>query len=276
MSTPPQVSGHGAPFGTKSRVPQWISIGFAYYVLTSLIALLGGYFGSKYVQPTAYGQGKERSVVATFAAWDGRWYARIAREGYAYDPEAPSSVAFFPAYPLAGRLLMTVTGWSSELALLTCSHLFLLATFAVLAAYTESRIVGLPAVTTDYVLLIFGLFPTTFFFRMAYSESIFLFFTVLALYALDQNWRWLPTALVIGAATAARPVGVALLAPFALRLLRSAEILSEFGWAACPLPAARLLGLAGLHGVSVGRVRRPAGICQDTSPLAGSSVRSWT
>jgi hypothetical protein len=207
----------------KSYVPKWISIGFAYYLLTSLIAVLGALFGSTHVQPTIHAHGKERVGAAAFAAWDGEWYARITQNGYSYNPNAPSSVAFFPAYPLIGRFLMAVTGWPPELSLLVCSHLFLLATFIALAAYLESRMAELPFVTADYVLLSFGLLPTTFFFRMVYGESVFLFFTIMALYALERKWHWLPTALVIGAATASRAVGVLLLVPFALQLARDAR-----------------------------------------------------
>jgi hypothetical protein len=61
-------------------------------------------------------------------------------------------------------------------------------------------------------------FPTTFFFRMAYSESIFFVLVVLAMYALSKHWNEIAIALVIGLATAARPVGIAMLAPFVLYL----------------------------------------------------------
>jgi hypothetical protein len=62
------------------------------------------------------------------------------------------------------------------------------------------------------------LFPTTFYFRMAYSESLFLLFCLLAMYGMIKSWNPLWIALVAGAATATRPVGIALLAPFALHV----------------------------------------------------------
>ena len=40
-----------------------------------------------------------------WARWDGRWYVEIAEHGYTYDPNAQSSVAFFPLYPALMRLL---------------------------------------------------------------------------------------------------------------------------------------------------------------------------
>jgi len=35
-----------------------------------------------------------------WAGWDGGWYLSIAQRGYWFDPSGPSSVAFFPLFPL--------------------------------------------------------------------------------------------------------------------------------------------------------------------------------
>ena len=70
----------------------------------------------------------------------------------------------------------------------------------------------------NYVLLALTLFPTAYFFRMAYSESVFLLVTLAAMLSIELGGPLLVTSLIIGTATAARPVGVALLAPFALHL----------------------------------------------------------
>jgi phosphoglycerol transferase MdoB-like AlkP superfamily enzyme len=64
-----------------------------------------------------------------------------------------------------------------------------------------------------YVLLAIALFPPTFFMRMTYSESTFLFLTVLAMYAMKRNWRWWLIATIVGLSTATRFVGLALLPP---------------------------------------------------------------
>ena len=42
--------------------------------------------------------------------WDGVWFRRIAREGYSYDPEKMSSVAFYQLYPMTGRIIEKITG----------------------------------------------------------------------------------------------------------------------------------------------------------------------
>jgi len=46
--------------------------------------------------------------------------------------------------------------------------------------------------------LALGLFPTTFFFRAAYSEALFLLLIVLVLYGLERAWPYLLIALIIG------------------------------------------------------------------------------
>jgi len=49
---------------------------------------------------------------------------------------------------------------------------------------------------------------------MAYSESLLFLLMVLAMYGMRAGWPRLLVAVIIGAATAARPVGLALVAPF--------------------------------------------------------------
>src|SRR5690349_13469692 len=45
-----------------------------------------------------------------FTRWDAGWYQRIAVEGYDFDPNGQSSVAFFPLFPLLTRMVTWVTG----------------------------------------------------------------------------------------------------------------------------------------------------------------------
>ncbi len=73
------------------------------------------------------------------------------------------------------------------------------------------------------VVLVFAFFPTTFFFRMAYSESVFLFFSILAFYGMDRRWRLWQIAVLVGFATATRPVGVVLILPLVVDIYRRAQ-----------------------------------------------------
>jgi hypothetical protein len=92
--------------------------------------------------------------------------------------------------------------------------MFLVAAYILLAEYARVRFAHIDI--TESVLWSFALLPTTLFFRMTYSESLFFFTMLLALYSIVRQWPMVLVALVVGAATAERPVGVALLGPLAI------------------------------------------------------------
>ncbi len=173
------------------------------------------------MKPGVQSSGPE-GLLAAFANWDGVWYRQIAEEGYAYDPKASSTVAFFPAFPLLARGITEVTGASANFALLVVSHVCLIAAFVVLSAYAYLRFGPGDPHLSSWIVLALGLWPTTFFFRMAYSESLFLLVAVAAFYGIERNWSPVLLALVVGLATAVRPVGVALIPPLALHFWTAA------------------------------------------------------
>lgn len=187
-----------------------------YSLATTVVVILGVVFGHDFLELSGHWLARKGTVLDSFANWDGHWYATIASRGYLYDPEAPSSVAFFPAFPLLGRAWSLITGMSSEVSLLCIANLFLLACAVAIPRYLNARTSSENANTTEftsYVLVVFGLFPTTFFFRMAYSESLFLFCIIVLLLGLQRGWPLLTLALIAGATTAVRPVGVGVLLP---------------------------------------------------------------
>src|SRR4051794_21446424 len=84
----------------------------------SVIVVCGAVFGQSYLVLAKHSRSVETDVVGALAAWDGQHYVHIAEEGYSYNPEQMSNVAFFPAYPLAGRIIAGVTGWRVDFSLL--------------------------------------------------------------------------------------------------------------------------------------------------------------
>src|SRR5262249_38423394 len=107
------------------------------------------------------------------------------------------------------------------------SHLFLIAAFAAAALYAQQLLPDGES-GKGFVLLALGLFPTTFYFRMAYTESLFLFEVILVLYGLRRGWRPWIVAAVIGLATATRAQGVALLVPFTWNVWQRSETWKGF------------------------------------------------
>ncbi|QDU39491.1 hypothetical protein Mal4_38360 [Maioricimonas rarisocia] len=198
--------------------------GFGLYYLSSLIVLLGVVFGVDLVRLCTDHPDSTAIVPATFAArfapWDGVWFRRIATEGYSYNPDRMSNVAFYPLYPLSAAGIARVTGLHIDWAMLLTAHLYLIGAFLLMAAYLKGRTPALTTATRDCVLLAMGLFPTTLYFRMSYTESAFLFCMLLAMLGMQRRWPNTIIAAAVGLATAARPVGVALLLPFAWYLWR--------------------------------------------------------
>ncbi len=197
--------------------------GFTAYYLTSLPVFLGLLLGVN----LPYGAG-DRAVpptdlVSACIRFDAIHYVQIIREGYSYDPKQRSIVAFFPAYPLLGRLVSTATGLSPEEALLLTSHAALLAAFVLLARYVRVRWPEATAQQRHVVLAVFGLWPTGLFFRMPYAESLFVCVALALLYGMARGWPLTVLALLAGLGTAVRPVGVALTAAFIWHVATQAD-----------------------------------------------------
>lgn len=192
--------------------------GLLYWYFSVIITVLCLIISLYFLHPLEYKRSETFDLLAIVTNWDGQRYQKIAIDGYDYDTNQCSNVAFFPAYPLAARLLIAATGCRPELALLLVAQLCLAGTFIVLAAYARHRLADGPPHAVGFTLLAFGLWPTTCFCRFAYSESPFLLVVALAFYAMLRRWPLWAIALIVGSATATRPVGVALIVPFLFHL----------------------------------------------------------
>ncbi len=54
--------------------------------------------------------------VRRFANWDGEWFHKVVDEGYEFKSSGPSSIAFFPAYPLVASGIAAGFDISSDIA----------------------------------------------------------------------------------------------------------------------------------------------------------------
>jgi len=187
------------------------------YGWTTFIVVLGMTLGHRLI-PAATFVPKPPRLSDCFANWDGGWYTAIVLDGYHFAPQTQCDVAFFPAYPFLGKLVMLVIGPHPKLALLIVSHLSFLAALVTLGAYVRLRFDAVPERLIGFVLFAAAVFPTGFFFRMVYSESLFLFCTILTFYLMERNASLLLVAGVIGFTTACRIPGICLLCPFILHV----------------------------------------------------------
>jgi hypothetical protein len=180
-----------------------------HFLWTLDVIFLAYYFANDYIirQPDAF---RLFNLDGTpFNSHDGQWYKSIANFGYFYTPGSPSNVAFFPFYPLCCRLVVQFTGLSYDDAALFVSNGFLAGCFLLLGHYLNLRFYDTEAQIRRNVMLSFAVFPTTFFFRMGYSESCFIFFLLVYMILLLQKCNPFLLALTAGLLTAVRSPGIA-------------------------------------------------------------------
>jgi len=128
--------------------------------------------------------------------WDGRWYNIVAGWGYPsqlqYDAAGhvqQNAWAFLPGYPWLVSFVMFVTRMPWGAAAVIVSLGFGLA--AALVLYRMFRL-KLGASTSLFAVTLYCVAPTSPLLQLAYAESMYLFFIILALYLLmRRNYLWL-------------------------------------------------------------------------------------
>jgi len=157
-----------------------------------LAAVVGGYAAATMepfhvvrvpgIEPARHG-GLAHHMLDPWQHWDGLWYLRIARSGYAAD----GSAAFFPLYPGLIRAVAPLTGGDALAAALLISWLSLAGALVVLDRLLSAEF-GRSVATTALLLLVS--FPTAFYFHAAYTESLFLLLAAGSFLAARRR-RWL-------------------------------------------------------------------------------------
>ena len=159
------------------------------------------------------------NLLESFFHFDGGHYIHLVELGYWYDPDRASGVAFFSGYPLAADAIIALTGVSSRYGLLIASNLFLIAAFAFFSAYLRKE----SPLTRWCSLAVLALWPVGISFRVAYSESMLLAVLALFMLGLARRCPIVVLAVIAGAATGVRAVGVAASAAVLLHLLMDAS-----------------------------------------------------
>jgi len=221
-------------------------MGLAVYVATLLPVVLGVVAGLEVLTPgreIPYGQDR---LLLRFAAWDGGQFMEIMDNGYQYQPKQISNIVVFPGYPVLGQLVRKSTGLSAAASLLVVSHICLLVTLIIYHRLMRLRF-GRDE-TADVSLMVLAVLPTTFFWRMAYSESPFVMMEVLFLYGMQRKWSCERLAVVVGVATSFRLVGLAMLLPVAMEfadrsLTKTSRLTLRRLWQGCLVVAISLSGI---------------------------------
>ncbi|TAK05165.1 hypothetical protein EPO33_04270 [Patescibacteria group bacterium] len=172
----------------------------------------------RWIEPSGFAQAHSLDLIGLHARWDGEWYLDIAREGYRYAGSGQlSNIVFFPLYPTLVAVLTPILFGHVALAGWLIASLFL-----ALAALALTRLVRRhhPHIDPEQVLLFLLVFPTAFFLNAVYTESLFLFLSILTFYFLFEK-RWWAAGIVGGLAALTRVTGVLLFIPAVFELLRA-------------------------------------------------------
>ena len=148
--------------------------------------------------------------------WDSGWYLSVVREGYAYNPDAQSNIAFFPMFPYLARIVEYVIPWGDVVAGLIVVHLALFG--AMLYIFQLVRI-DYTDVVAWRTLLFLLVFPAAFFFSAFYAESLLVFGMAATLYHARRG-QWLIAGLFGAFTGLTKLIGVVLVIPVGIELIR--------------------------------------------------------
>ncbi|SIO56366.1 Mannosyltransferase (PIG-V) [Singulisphaera sp. GP187] len=211
-----------------------------YYYLTGMVVAGGFLLGSEVLKSSPVRGNTFAYSGEPFTNWDAQWYQKIAAQGYDYSRTSFSSAVFFPAYPMLGRLVSRATGLNVDYSLLLISNVCLIASLSLILRYFQVRYPEHDARLGGYAVIALTTLPASLFFRVNYSESLFLLILATFLLAMAKQCHPALIAGLVGFATAVRPVGVALI-----------PALIVHAWRSGGRPAARVARLAYLLPLSI-------------------------
>lgn len=151
-----------------------------------------------------------RTLRKTLERGDAGWYMGIAREGYERIPFSQTEQhnwGFFPLYPLLMRAVGAATG-EYLLGGALLSNIFFF--FALILLHKLVLRWGFDEQIADRAIFYLATFPTSYFFSLAMTESLFLFLVVASFYQ-GVRGRWWAAGAFGALASAARVNGVLLL-----------------------------------------------------------------
>ena len=212
----------GSSSGTRWRaryrlVPWWVRITVVYVVARLLTgAMMGVYAG---MQTANSFTGQHPRYLAFASIWDGAWYRVIATGGYpstlpvdAAGHVTENAWAFMPAYPLAIRALMELTGAGFAPLAVVVSVAFGAGTALLLHRLLRTV---LPEGSATFGVVLFCVAPVSPLLQLGYAEAMFSFFLCLSLLLLVRRRyvAMLPVVLVLsftrpGALPLALAIGV--------------------------------------------------------------------
>jgi hypothetical protein len=178
------------------------------FAAAATIGVQGLPFGWRFPAGAEVFHGTLGDLINPWAHWDGVWFIKIAKSGYA---GSGGSTAFFPLLPLLLRYVGVLFGGDLVVTGMVVS----------LASYAGSVALLYRLVRSDFdehvasrAVVYLAVGPLSFFLQAVYTESLFLLL-VLACFVFSREGRWRLAGVMGLLAALTRSTGVLLLIPMA-------------------------------------------------------------
>lgn len=133
-----------------------------------------------WIDPLKTVQEQSWNPISFHARWDSSFYTDVAQHGYHLTPDNTlSNIVFFPLYPFSIYILAPLVGVNFVFAGWLVSIFSLIGAVVVFYKLLKEFHPTIDPETPIFYLLIF---PTAFFFNAVYTESLFLFLSLLTFY----------------------------------------------------------------------------------------------
>ena len=144
----------------------------------------------------------------SYYRWDSSWYTQIAQKGYDFSTVKNSSVAYWPLYPFTIKLLhytrIVDIGYTSTVLSVLYALISVFLLFRLVRMDYDER-------TSKSILLVFLLFPSTYFLITGYPESLFVLMTLSSFYFARKN-RWMLAGIFGALLALTKPYGFLIIA----------------------------------------------------------------
>jgi len=182
-------------------------------VIVGVIAFTTFTFSSNSYKYNFHYPENESKYVLPFKTWDAQHYLFIAKKGYSPNNE---SNRFFPLYPF---LINTVSRMGIPLLVSAYGLSMIFSLGSAVVLYKLVMRLFDNAQTATYSVVALFIYPVSFFLSLPYTESIFLFISILFFYFLET--KKLPLAFLMSLLLPlTRPTGVFIILPLFLYILR--------------------------------------------------------
>jgi hypothetical protein len=200
----------------------------------------------------ANGALRHHSLPHELANWDGLWYGTLANKGYpTHVSHLPTTLGFFPLYPIVIWLVAHVFSWSTTNAFvwsITVAGVIVSGIGGLLATVLVQRLAAgwWGEESGRRAAVFFCLFPGSVVFSMVYAEGLLIPLAAGCILALERR-RWLLGGVLAGLATAVEPEALILILVCATSALLE---LRRRGWRDPEARRSLLAPLLSLSGVS--------------------------